>query len=71
MKRLLHLFLLVVLYLGSSVAQTATVTRNVNLRPDASTDKSPVTKLTPGTHLKLLDPNSVSAYKNNCPAAWN
>jgi len=44
------------------MAQTAVVTRNVNLRPDASSDGVPVAKLKPGTQLQLLDPDSTKGF---------
>lgn len=51
---------LAVLYLVLAVmfaaAQTAVVKRNVNLRPDPSTDNDPITKLLPGAELELIDP---------------
>lgn len=39
-----------------AAAQTASVTRNVNLRPDASTDNDPIEKLVPPTSVRLLKP---------------
>ena len=47
MKRFLCFFLLAVLSIIAS-AQTAIVTRNVNLRPDPSTDQGPIETLAPG-----------------------
>jgi hypothetical protein len=59
MKRLLLLLLLAVLCVGLAAGQTAIVIRNVSLRSDASSDEDPITKLTPGTQLQLLEPDSV------------
>ncbi len=47
MNRLLRLLICVFLGGGLAAAQTATVTRKVNLRSDPSTDYDPITKLTP------------------------
>lgn len=43
-------------------AQTAVVTRNVNLRPDPSTNHDPIETLTPGAQLTLLEPNRKAGY---------
>jgi hypothetical protein len=37
-------------------AQTAVVTRNVNLRSDPSANNPPIAKLVAGTQVQLLDP---------------
>lgn len=42
MKEFLQLSLLAFLSVGLATAQTATVTRNVDLRPDPSTDNDPI-----------------------------
>ncbi len=56
MKRLLCVLVLAVsLFCIGAGAQTAVVTRNVNLRPDASTNNAPVETLKPGARLTLLD----------------
>ena len=61
MKRLIAL--LVFLLLDSlAAAQTAVVTRNVNLRPDASTNGAPLAKLNPGTQLDLLEPTETDGF---------
>lgn len=61
MKRLI--VLLVFLLLDSlAAAQTAVVTRNVNLRPDASTNGAPLAKLNPGTQLDLLEPTETNGF---------
>src|SRR5260370_22542840 len=62
LKRLIRLLLFVVLFLGLASAQTAVVTRNVNLRPDASTDNDPIEKLTPGAELQLLEPGQTDGF---------
>jgi hypothetical protein len=49
---------------GSSVAQTITVTRNVNLRLDSSTDQAPVRLLKPPTELELLQPEEEDGFYN-------
>lgn len=54
--------LLMLLLVGLSAAQTATVKRNVNLRPDASTDHDPIVLLVPGTELQLLDTSLTDNY---------
>ena len=43
-------------------AQTATVTRNVNLRPDSSSDQAPIRLLKPPTKLQLLQPDPDAGY---------
>jgi len=49
--------------LGSwAIAQTATVTRNVNLRSDPSTNGDPVEKLTPPAQLQLIEPDPNGGY---------
>jgi hypothetical protein len=61
MKNLLRssvLYLLCVI----AAAQTAVVTRNVNLRPDASTNNDPIETLNPGAQLTLLDPAPTGGY---------
>ena len=55
MKKLLG-FLVLSLLSVIAAAQTAVVTRNVNLRPDASPDNGPIETLKPGSQLTLLDP---------------
>jgi uncharacterized protein YgiM (DUF1202 family) len=47
---------------GSSVAQTATVTRNVNLRPDPSTDNDPIEKLKPPVQVQLVEQDPTDGY---------
>ena len=62
MKRLLRTLLLLLLSAGLAAAQTALVKRNVNLRPDPSTDNDPIEKLTPGTQIQLLDPGPTNGF---------
>jgi hypothetical protein len=45
-----------------AAAQTAVVTRNVNLRPDPSTNGAPIAKLNPGTQLGLLEPTETNGF---------
>ncbi|MFZ0869011.1 MAG: SH3 domain-containing protein [Candidatus Sulfotelmatobacter sp.] len=61
MKRLLTTILLTFLSV-SLAAQTAVVTRTVNLRPDPSTAQTPIAKLTPQTQLQLLETGSTNGY---------
>jgi hypothetical protein len=61
MKRFLCFFLLAVLSVVAS-AQTAVVTRNVNLRPDPSTDQDSIETLTPGDQLTLMEPDRTAGY---------
>ena len=42
--------------------QTATVTRNVNLRPDPSTDHAPLAKLRPPAPLALVEPHATNGF---------
>src|SRR5713226_5909982 len=62
MKRLLNLFAFLLLALGLATAQTAVVTRNVNLRPDPSTSNTPIEKLTPDTEIQLLEPGRTNGF---------
>jgi len=62
MKHLRTLFVFLVLAIGLAAAQTAVVTRNVNLRPDPSTDNAPVKKLTPRTQVELLEPDPTAGF---------
>src|SRR3954462_15621179 len=61
MKTLLCSLVLSVLCVVAA-AQTAMVTRNVNLRPDASTNKDPIETLKPGVQLTLIDPAPSMGY---------
>ncbi len=62
MKRLLRLFLFAFLGAGLAIAQTATVTRNVNLRPDPSTDNDPIEKLRPPAQVQLVEPDPTDGF---------
>jgi hypothetical protein len=62
MKRFLRSLLLAFLWIGLAAAQTATVTRNVNLRPDPSTDNTPIEKLTPPAQVQLIEPDPTGGY---------
>jgi hypothetical protein len=62
MKRLLSIWVLGLLTVVLATAQTAVVTRNVNLRPDASTDNNPIGKLKPGTTIQLLEPGPTGGF---------
>ncbi len=61
MRRLLCSLVLSLLCVIAA-AQTAVVTRNVNLRPDASSDNDPIETLKPGAQLTLLDSASTGGY---------
>jgi uncharacterized protein YraI len=62
MNRSLRRFLLLLLWVTSVAAQTATVSRNVNLRPDPSTDNDPIQKLTRGMQVQLIEPDPTSGF---------
>jgi len=62
MKRILDFLLFSTLLAGFALAQTAVVTRNVNLRPSPSSDRDPSAKLTPGTSIQLLQPGPTGGY---------
>ena len=62
MRRILGLLFFLALLAGSALAQTAVVTRNVNLRPAPSTVRDPSAELTPGSHIQLLQPNPTGGY---------
>ncbi len=62
MKRLLSSLLLLLLFLSLAQAQTAVVTRTVNLRPDPSTDNDPIDKLQAGTEIQLLEPDPTGGF---------
>jgi hypothetical protein len=64
-------FLLLCSCLGLS--QTAVVTRNVNLRPDPSTNGTPLAKLTPQAQLQLLETDATNGFlhvKANDQSGW-
>ncbi|HLW52953.1 MAG TPA: SH3 domain-containing protein [Candidatus Angelobacter sp.] len=62
MKRFLRPLLLIVLGVGLALSQTATVTRNVNLRSDPSTDNPPIEKLKPTAQVTLVEPGPTDGY---------
>jgi hypothetical protein len=73
MKHLLRTVVLVLFLVPLSFAQTAVVTRNVNLRPDPSTNGTPIDKLTPPTELQLLDTAATNGFlhvKVNDESGW-
>ncbi len=61
MKRFLR-SLVLALFCAIAAAQTAVVTRNVNLRPDGSTDNAPIETLKRGARLTLIDPDPSDGY---------
>ena len=54
--------LVLALFCVVAAAQTAVVTRNVNLRPDASTNNASLETLHPKARLKLLEPDATNGY---------
>jgi hypothetical protein len=62
MKRLLHLFVLCLLWTSLTTAQTTVVKRNVNLRSDSSTHSDIVELLKPGAQLQLLEPDQTNGF---------
>jgi hypothetical protein len=66
LPRRLIAFIVLTLICSASVvaAQTATVTRNVNLRLDSSTDQAPIRLLKPPTKLQLLQTEQDDGYYN-------
>lgn len=62
MKRPAALLLWSFLSVSFALSQTATVKRNVNLRPDPSTDNAPIVKLVPPAQLQLLEPNPTNGF---------
>jgi deoxyribonuclease II/SH3 domain-containing protein len=60
--RKLHTYLFVLCCTISLSAQTAVVTRNVNLRANPSTDNPPLTKLLPGNQLELVETGPTNGY---------
>jgi len=61
-KKLRILFLLIFVSSTTALSQTATVARNVNLRPDPSTNQDAITKLETGAKVEILEPNPVRGY---------
>lgn len=62
MKRLVGLLTIFLFWGSLAAAQTALVTRNVNLRPDASTTGAPLTKLTTGAQVQLVEPTQTNGF---------
>jgi hypothetical protein len=54
--------LILALLCSIACAQTAVVTRNVNLRPDASTNNHQLETLKPGAQLTLIEPDTTAGY---------
>jgi len=61
-KKLLALFLLILVSTTTALSQTATVVRKVNLRPDPSTTQNAITELEAGAKVEILEPNPVLGY---------
>jgi Deoxyribonuclease II/Bacterial SH3 domain len=61
-KKLVVLFLLILVSTTTAPSQTATVARNVNLRPDPSTNQDAITKLAAGVKVELLEAKPVRGY---------
>jgi uncharacterized protein YraI len=73
MNRLLRTIAVALLWVSLAHSQTAVVTRNVNLRPDPSTNGSPIDKLTSPTQLQLLEPGATNGFlhvKVNGNSGW-
>lgn len=62
MKRLSCLLAFLFFHVTLAAAQTAVVTHNVNIRPDASTSGTPLAKLTVGAQVELLEPNQTNGF---------
>lgn len=61
-KRLFLLFAFLLLHATLTAAQTAVVTRSLNLRPDPSTKAAPVAKLNSGAQVDFLDSSKTGGY---------
>jgi hypothetical protein len=73
MRRILRTLAFALFCAGLATSQIAVVTRNVNLRPDPSTNGTPLAKLTPPTPLQLLDPGPTNSFlhvKVNDQSGW-
>jgi uncharacterized protein YgiM (DUF1202 family) len=62
MKKLFSLLIFLLLQASLATAQTAVVTRNVNLRPDASSNGAPVETLKNGTKLELVETEQTNGF---------
>lgn len=64
MKHLTRLFVLLLVWasLATAQSQTATVTRTVYLRSDASTDSDKIERLKPGTRVQLVEAGQSGGY---------
>jgi Bacterial SH3 domain len=62
MGKFLRIWLFVLFLSLFAAAQTAAVKRNVNLRPDPSTDNDPITTLTPPAQLNLIEPEPTDGF---------
>jgi uncharacterized protein YgiM (DUF1202 family) len=62
MKKLFSLLIFLLLQASLAAAQTAVVTRNVNLRPDASRNGAPVETLKIGTKLELVETEQTNGF---------
>ena len=62
MKKLFSLLIFLLLQASLAAAQSAVVTRNVNLRPDASSNGVPVETLKIGTKLELLETERTNGF---------
>src|SRR5579862_1282046 len=61
-RRLVLICGLGLLYATVAAGQTAVATRNVNLRPDASTSGQPVSTLKAGDQVELLSPTATNGF---------
>lgn len=62
MRKLFCVLIFSLLHAGLAAGQIASVTRNVNLRPTASTSHSPLAHLSVGARLSLLDANPTDGF---------
>ena len=65
MKKVLSLLLFLLLQASVAAAQTAVVTHNVNLRPDASSNGAPTDTLKSGTKLELVETGQTNGVAAN------
>jgi uncharacterized protein YgiM (DUF1202 family) len=62
MKKLFPLLIILLLQASPAAGQTAVVTRNVNLRPDASSSGAPIETLKVGTKLELVSKEQTNRF---------